>query len=570
MFAITFYSHKGGVGRTSALVNVAYRLARRGKRVFVIDFDLEAPGVDSFGLTDGGHSTPGLVEYISAFTFTGKVPNLKDFVLGSTFPETKGRLFLLPGGKRDDAYKSALGRLDWKVLYRQRKGFLLIENLKAAINELFSPDYLLIDARTGLTDVAGICTLQLPDLVVLLFSLNEQNVTGISTMLRSIKGNQLNKEIRTLLVASPVPDMPEWVEARTSRFEAARVAMGKAADVVLPYDPFLAFKESVVDGDARGKSKTHLGKAYDSLTERIIAENSSDVVTLLKGAMKFRDEGQYELAESHYRQVVDTMPRSVEAWTEFGKYELLRENRKRACEYFEKAYSLDPTDCEVLAQLASAYAYIDKDRCEQYYREFLGIDQDALRIKRVSMILRYAGLSDLAVEGFLRSTALDATNVDYFSELGQTYMQLRHYRQAAEAYKRGLELAPNSLVCAYNVAAAYQKLDDPRFVECFAKAVDIFEQSPRVEDKASLANRCEAMSRAYSAVGKTDAAMQLLKSALALAGELPHSSFFLSSKYEYVSRDRFISDVTSRLENLRQKIDRSTSVSTNKTEDRPN
>lgn len=555
MFVVTFYSYKGGVGRTSALVNVAYRLARRGKRVFVMDFDLEAPGVDAFGLTGTEENAPGLVEYISAFTLSGKVPDLEGFVLKSTFPGTSKRIFLMRGGKKDDAYKSALGLLDWKVLYRQRKGFLLVENLKAAINEVFRPDYLLVDARTGLTDISGICTLQLPDLVVLLFSLNEQNVTGVSTVLKSIKGNRLNREIRTLLVASPVPDMPEWVEARAGRFEAARLSMGKAADVVLPYDPFLAFKESIVDGGVRGKSRSHLGRAYDLLMQKIIAENSSDVITLLRSAMRFRDEGQYELAESHYRQVVETMPHSVEAWVEFGKYQKLRGNSSRACEYFERAYSLDPTDSKVLAQLATAYAYQDKERCARYYQEFLRAEQDAQRIKRVSAALRYAGLSDLAVEGFVRTTVLDKTDINSFIDLGETYMQLRHYRQAADAYRRGLDLSPNSLVCAYNLGAAYQKLDDPRASEYYAKAIDIFEQSTRPEDKGSHANVCEAMSRAYIALGRFDAAIQLLETALKLAEELPHSSFFLSSKYEYVPQERFASDLTSRVDNLRRRVE---------------
>ncbi len=48
MFVITFYSYKGGVGRTSALMNAAHRLVAKGKTVVVLDFDLEAPGVDAF------------------------------------------------------------------------------------------------------------------------------------------------------------------------------------------------------------------------------------------------------------------------------------------------------------------------------------------------------------------------------------------------------------------------------------------------------------------------------------------------------------------------------------------
>ena len=42
----TFYSYKGGVGRSKALAEVAHCLARRGLRVLAIDFDLEAPGLE--------------------------------------------------------------------------------------------------------------------------------------------------------------------------------------------------------------------------------------------------------------------------------------------------------------------------------------------------------------------------------------------------------------------------------------------------------------------------------------------------------------------------------------------
>jgi tetratricopeptide (TPR) repeat protein len=554
MFVVTFYSYKGGVGRTSALVNVAYRLARGGKRVFVIDFDLEAPGIDSYGLAKTEINAPGLVEYISAFTATGKVPDLVDFVQHSTLQGTSGKLFFMPGGKKDDAYKSALGQLDWKVLYQQRKGFLLVENLKAAILELFKPDYLLVDARTGLTDVSGICTLQLPDLVVLLFSLNEQNITGVSTVLKSIKGNRLNREIGTLLVASPVPDMPEWVEARTTRFEAARAAMGNAADIVLPYDPFLAFRESIVEAGNKGQSTSHLGKAYDSLTRKIISANASDVVTLLDRATKLRNEGQPELAEAHFRGIVDAMPESTEAWMEFGKFKKLLGKLSEACEYFEKAYLLEPSNSEVLSQLSSTCAYVDKNRCEKYFREFIAIEQDPLRIYNASGVLRNVGLANLALEGFMRAVALNDKNVESFFELGQTNMLLRHYREAADAYRRALELDPNNMACVYNLAVAYQKLDDPRANDYYLKSIDIFEQTSLRPDKAYQANASEAMSRAYLTLGNIKKAVELLENALALSREAPKAKFFSSSRYQYISQNHFVSDVEARLQTVKQRL----------------
>jgi MinD-like ATPase involved in chromosome partitioning or flagellar assembly len=45
---VTFYSYKGGAGRTLALANVAVLMARQGHRVLVADFDLEAPGMSRF------------------------------------------------------------------------------------------------------------------------------------------------------------------------------------------------------------------------------------------------------------------------------------------------------------------------------------------------------------------------------------------------------------------------------------------------------------------------------------------------------------------------------------------
>ena len=45
---ITFYSYKGGTGRTMAMANVAWIIASNGKRVLAVDWDLESPGLHKF------------------------------------------------------------------------------------------------------------------------------------------------------------------------------------------------------------------------------------------------------------------------------------------------------------------------------------------------------------------------------------------------------------------------------------------------------------------------------------------------------------------------------------------
>ncbi|MCP4219822.1 MAG: ParA family protein, partial [bacterium] len=58
----TFYSYKGGVGRTMALANIAELFYRDGKKVLMIDWDLEAPGLERFFFKDESKSNnPGLL-----------------------------------------------------------------------------------------------------------------------------------------------------------------------------------------------------------------------------------------------------------------------------------------------------------------------------------------------------------------------------------------------------------------------------------------------------------------------------------------------------------------------------
>ena len=75
MFVITFYSYKGGVGRTMSLVNVASELSKRGRKVLVIDFDLEAPGIPSFREFSVSESRIGIVDYVSQYIETSVAPD---------------------------------------------------------------------------------------------------------------------------------------------------------------------------------------------------------------------------------------------------------------------------------------------------------------------------------------------------------------------------------------------------------------------------------------------------------------------------------------------------------------
>ena len=47
-----------------ALVNIAVELAKTGRRVLTVDFDLEAPGLDTFDIVRSENHVPGIIDFV--------------------------------------------------------------------------------------------------------------------------------------------------------------------------------------------------------------------------------------------------------------------------------------------------------------------------------------------------------------------------------------------------------------------------------------------------------------------------------------------------------------------------
>ncbi|HEY7428959.1 MAG TPA: AAA family ATPase [Gemmataceae bacterium] len=213
MYIITFYSFKGGVGRTMALVNTAAELARRGRKVLLVDFDLEAPGLNTYELLRSEKPHPGIVEYVTEFRRTHRSPLVTDFIYEAQPVGKKGgRLWVMAAGRGDAEYRRMLNNLSWRTLYQEEEGFLFFEDTRLQWEAELHPDYVLIDARTGHTDIEGICTRQLADAVFVVFYPNEQNLNGLREVCQHIRAEAdsgLKKEIKLHFVASNVPDLDD-------------------------------------------------------------------------------------------------------------------------------------------------------------------------------------------------------------------------------------------------------------------------------------------------------------------------------------------------------------------------
>jgi tetratricopeptide (TPR) repeat protein len=289
---ITFYSFKGGTGRTMALANVAWILASQGKRVLVVDWDLDSPGLHKFFHpfldADLYDATGGIVDIISEYAraATHATERAPDWHLEYArmlphatslkwpFPDD-GTLDIISAGQLGRTYSTVLSGFNWDNFYYRLGGGLLFSAMRDDMRRHY--DYTLIDSRTGLSDMAGICTVRFPDTVVNCFTLSDQSIDGAAGVARSIDDLTDDREIRILPVPMRVED-GEQAKLENGRALARLRFTGYPSgldpearkrywgDVEIPYKPFYAYEEVLATfGDEPGMPSTLLS-AYERLT----------------------------------------------------------------------------------------------------------------------------------------------------------------------------------------------------------------------------------------------------------------------------------------------------------------
>ncbi len=302
----TFYSYKGGVGRSMALANVGDVLSRRGLKVLMIDFDLEAPGLEQFfyrgderELRDAIRGQTGLLDLLLAYkesmSVAGGGASFREIerFIATIFAQRPGggRLDLMPAGQRLSAeqlshYAQALRQFDWQDFYFNWEGDLFFEWLRRTlVPERY--DVVLIDSRTGVTEMGGICGYQLADVIVMMCGANHQNVDGTWSMLHDFRSQPVadlrrGRPLEIVVVPARVEQRtPQLTEAFQERFDARFAALLPARmaelglsfrDLTIPYDPQFAFEERVARSAEEKAAKEHLAQVFGTL---------ADVITLL-------------------------------------------------------------------------------------------------------------------------------------------------------------------------------------------------------------------------------------------------------------------------------------------------
>lgn len=167
---VSIHSYRGGTGKSNISANLAYLAARRGKRVAVLDTDLQAPGVHllfgfdtnrmPYTLSDFLFNRCGLEE--AAYNLKG-VAELKD--IGDS-------VFLLPSRMTVDAIM--------KVIAEGYDVGKLNDQLNHLIEHL-SLDLLLIDTHPGFNEET-LLTLAISDTLVIVLRPDKQDYHGTAVL----------------------------------------------------------------------------------------------------------------------------------------------------------------------------------------------------------------------------------------------------------------------------------------------------------------------------------------------------------------------------------------------------
>ena len=305
---MSFYSYKGGTGRSMAVANIGCilgGLVGKSGRVLVIDWDLESPGLHRyFEESCGGldlSRRPGVLDYFSAARRAVEgVAGLTDSVdvaarrklLEECCPlerhvvrdVAEGLDFMTAGRIGSPEYPRLVNEFDWEELYR--KFPLVFEAFQDLLAERWK--YVLIDSRTGLTDMGSVCTAILPEKLVTVFTPNRQSLEGILDVVPKVVAfRRHSNDWRPLAVfplASRVAEGDDalrrkWREEYQGAIEGM-LAMAYRVDrvdlstyfdeVQIPQKSHYAFGEKVAVLEERRKDRISLGRAYEEFARRLV------------------------------------------------------------------------------------------------------------------------------------------------------------------------------------------------------------------------------------------------------------------------------------------------------------
>ena len=212
---ISVHSYRGGTGKSNTTANLATLLAVAGRRVGVVDTDIQSPGIHIlFGLGEGdvGHS---LNDYLWGRC---QIKEAAHDVTAGIGAEGAGKVFLIPSSMKAGDIARVL-----------REGYdvgLLRDGLHELI-EALGLDVLLIDTHPGLNEET-LLSIAISDILLIILRPDQQDYLGTSVTVEVARKLDVP---RLVLVVNKVPALFDPKDVR----ERVEQAYGCEVAAVLPH-----------------------------------------------------------------------------------------------------------------------------------------------------------------------------------------------------------------------------------------------------------------------------------------------------------------------------------------------
>jgi len=284
---VTFYSYKGGAGRTMLLANIAWIIASNGKKVLTIDWDLDAPGLHKyfspFMKDKSLKNTQGVIDLFRKYQYefdnksiTNNLLNAFTLRLNCELP-SNGIIDFIPAGRQTKEYSNSVNTFNWSLFYEKYNGSAFLDNLKDDMR--YKYDYILIDSRTGISDISGICTIEMPDIVLICFTGNNQSIEGgariAASVLKEWASENIANNTRSILPLFSRTDDAEKQKLKMAKkyainhfntFLADTIDKEKYwGEVFIPYISWYAYEECLSVFEDKSLDERTLLKAIEKL-----------------------------------------------------------------------------------------------------------------------------------------------------------------------------------------------------------------------------------------------------------------------------------------------------------------
>jgi septum site-determining protein MinD len=204
---ISVHSFRGGTGKSNLTANLAAVLAGQGKRIAVIDTDIQSPGIHIlFGL-EGDKITATLNDYL------WNNRSIKDAAIDVTPDGLPGKIFLVSSSMKPGEITRVL-----------REGYdaqQLVKGLYSLVDDL-SLDALMVDTHPGLNEET-LLSLVISHVLVIVMRPDQQDYEGTGVTVTVAEDLQVP---RMMLVVNKCPSIfaPEAVKAKVEETYGCDVA----------------------------------------------------------------------------------------------------------------------------------------------------------------------------------------------------------------------------------------------------------------------------------------------------------------------------------------------------------